>query len=49
VSRELIEYLLWLKAITEAESENRRQIGKAIRELLDDTMAHDLQYAKRIR
>jgi hypothetical protein len=49
VSHELIEYLLWLKAITEAESESRQQIGKAIRELLDDAMAHDEKFQKRIR
>jgi hypothetical protein len=48
MSRELIEYLLWLGAITEAESESRKQIGKGIRELLADAMAHDEEFKRRI-
>jgi hypothetical protein len=49
VTNGLLDYLLWLKAVTDAESESRPAVGCAIAELLEDAMKHDEIFARRIR
>jgi len=45
VSNEMVDYLMWLNALPEHESESRPAIGRAMAELIEDAMRNDEEFA----